>query len=129
MHYVVWDREAFEVLDDAVTGRSKDFYEKGAFSNHLGALSSTALIAVLGIYLPQPAGIPITGCAQLDLGIEVVEEKFLDVILGALGHDSSLTQKGKVFHFLITRTYQDLNRKSDKFHSWQAIDYSYFSFP
>ena len=90
--------------------------------NRLGALSSTALIAVLGIYLPQPAGIPITGCAQLDLGIEVVEEKFLDVILGALRHDPSLTQKAKVLHFLITITYQNLYRFSDKFRSWQVIE-------
>jgi hypothetical protein len=53
--------------------------------------------------------------------VDVSEEEFLNVFLGVMGHDPSLTQKAKVLHFLITRTYQNLYGNSDKFRSWQAI--------
>ena len=64
----------------------------------------------------------VAGRTQLDLGMEVAEEKFFDVTLEALGHTSSLTQKVKIFDFQITRTYQYLYRKSDNFPSWQDLE-------
>jgi hypothetical protein len=116
------DREMFEVFGDAV--HREDFFNEGIFPHHLAALLYPALIAFLGLDLPQPAGVPVTGHAHSDLGIKVAEEEFLNVCLPIMGHDPSLTQKAKVLHFLITRTYQNLYRKSDKFRSWQVIKHT-----
>jgi hypothetical protein len=72
----------------------EDFFSEGMFPHHLGALPDTTLIAFLSINLPHPAGVPVTGCAHLDLGMEVAEVEFLNVFHGAMGHDPSLNQKG-----------------------------------
>jgi hypothetical protein len=37
--------------------------------------------------------VQVTGGAHPDLGMEIPEEKFLNVFLGVVGHDPSLTQK------------------------------------
>ena len=97
------DREVLEILGDAVY--REDFFNEGMFPHHLGALPDAALIAFLGIDLSQPAGIPVTGRAHLDLGMEVAEVEFLNVCLRVMGHDPSLNQKGDGMHLQITRSY------------------------
>ena len=52
------DREVLEILGDAL--HRKDFFNEGVFPYRLGTLPDAALIAFLGIDLPQPAGVPVT---------------------------------------------------------------------
>ena len=92
----------FEILGDAVY--REDFFGEGVFPHHLGALPDAALIALLGIDLSQPAGVAVTGRAHLDLGMEVAEEKFLNVCLRVMGHDPSTERAAPYFY--ITATYQ-----------------------
>ena len=85
-----------EILGDAVY--REDFFNKGMFPHHLGALSDTTLIVFLGINLPHPAGVPVTGRAHLDLGMEPAEDEFLYVSLEVMRHGPSLNQKGDGVH-------------------------------
>ena len=96
------DWEVFEILGSAVN--REDFFGDGVFPHHLGTLSYTVLIAVLGIDLPKPAGVSVAGPAHLDLGMEMPEKKFLDVCLPIMGHDPSTERAAPYFY--ITATYQ-----------------------
>ena len=87
------NREMLEILGGAVY--REDFFNEGVFPHHLGALPDAALIAFKRIDLSKPSGIPVTGSTHLDLGVEVSEDKFLDVFLGVVGHNPSLNQKGE----------------------------------
>jgi hypothetical protein len=59
--------EMFEVLFHAVD--RQDLFGKGSSANDFASLGYSATIPVLGVNLPDPAGIPVTGSADEDLGM------------------------------------------------------------
>ena len=65
------DLEMFEVLLHAIHG--KNFFDKSSSANGFASLGQAASIAVLGVNLPDPAGIPVTGSAHEDLGMETAK--------------------------------------------------------
>ena len=91
------DREVLEILGEAIY--REDFFGEVVLPHHLGTLSYAALIAFKRIDQSQPLGIAVTGCAHLDLGMEVPEEKFLNVCLRVMGHDPSVNRKGMTCTF------------------------------
>jgi hypothetical protein len=111
-----------EILPDAFNG--KDFFAVCVGTNDFGPFGYPAFIAVFGINLPYPAGIPIAGCTYQDLGVEIAKVEGLRIGLGGFGHGSSdekarspnLKVDGGVQIF---RAYPICYWKSYKFLMWQ----------
>jgi len=81
----------FKILFGAIYRR--DFFDKGFSGDYPGSLGCPPLIAVFGINLSDPAGIPITGHPDENLGVEVAEMEGFRIGLGIGRHEFSL--KGK----------------------------------
>src|SRR5450759_1497896 len=77
------DRKMFEVLLYAVYG--EDFFDKSFPTDDFGPLGYSALVAVLGINLSDPASITITGRTDGDEGMNIAEIKGFQIGLEALG--------------------------------------------
>ena len=65
------DRKMFEILLHTVNG--EHCFGERFPGNDFRAFGYAAMVAVLGVNLPDPAGIPITGRADEELGMNIAE--------------------------------------------------------
>ena len=72
------DRKMFEILFNAVNG--EHFLGERFSGNDFGAFGNSAQVAVLGVNLPDPAGIPITGRTDEELGMNIAEMESFQTI-------------------------------------------------
>ena len=81
------DREMFEVLLDTVD--REDFFDKGFPGNDFGAFGYVALVPVWRVNLSEPADITVTRRPDENLGMEIAEMKFIQLVFGHKGSDGS----------------------------------------
>jgi len=89
----------FEILLHAINWQHF-FYERFP-GNDFGAFGNPVLVAVVRVYLIEPASVPITGRTYENLGMEIAEMEGLEIGLGLLEHDFILDEKNGLPNFMI----------------------------
>jgi len=80
----VTDPQDIQVFLHAIN--RKHFFDKGIYPNNLRSFGDPAGIAVLGVYLPDPAGIPIAGRTDEGLRMNFAEMEGFQVAFEVDGH-------------------------------------------
>jgi hypothetical protein len=117
--------KVFEILLHAID--RQDLFDKGFSCDDMGPPNYAALIAVLRVNLPNPAGIAITGCTNEDLGMEIskIKASWVGIRDGRHGlildenEDSTKLVNGR---FRDSDHIRDFSWSDDKGGVWQDIN-------